>query len=107
METLPYTLPSPKAISTVLPSKHLSRVTTNYSLIESGADINSKNDTGYTPLHLAVTYKQLDCIKILLAHGCHLETKNSQTKTPYDDAVSLNYKDIQSILKKAMVIISK
>ena len=73
------------------------------SLIESSVDLNIKNSNGYTSLHLAVTYRQSDVIKALIASGANLETKNNNHKTPYDDSVSLGYKDIQSLLKKAIV----
>jgi ankyrin repeat protein len=54
------------------------------SLVERGANINAFNGNLYTPLHLAVTYKQGECVRILVSSGADLETTNKKHKTPLE-----------------------
>ena len=45
-------------------------------LTESGADVNSRNSSGDTPLNLAAKQNQPEYIKILLEAGGHINTFN-------------------------------
>lgn len=53
-------------------------------LVAHGADVNSKNNAGNTPLHNAiVAYKKnIELCTLLIAHGAELNNKNSKGKTP-------------------------
>ena len=45
-------------------------------LILHGADVNSQNDAGQTPLHRAVICNELSCARVLLQHGAKLDIKD-------------------------------
>lgn len=51
-------------------------------LIESGADINSRRDTGETPLHTAVKNKNADVVKILAEKGADVNVADDLDRTP-------------------------
>ena len=42
-------------------------------LIDSNANIEAANEDGYTPIHFAVTNKQLDVVKVLHGKGAKLD----------------------------------
>jgi ankyrin repeat protein len=50
-------------------------------LFEWGADINTQDDFGATPLMNAVTLGALDVVKWLVEHGASLEPKNASDET--------------------------
>lgn len=57
-------------------------------LLQRGAGPNNKKGySGSTPLHLAVTEKKLDLVRMLLEKGAHLETKDDYGNTPFLAAV--------------------
>lgn len=45
-------------------------------LVESGAEINAKNDEGMTPLHVAADYGHLDVVKYLIRKGADVNVRN-------------------------------
>ena len=47
-------------------------------LIETGVDINQKNDLGFTPLLIAVTENNLDIVKYLVSKNADLTLKNNK-----------------------------
>lgn len=50
-------------------------------LILHGADVNTKNDAGRTPLHLAGALNNLPCARVSLQHGAKLDVKDSHGNT--------------------------
>jgi ankyrin repeat protein len=57
-------------------------------LIDNGADVNAHDSQGSTPLQEAVGHGLLDDVRILLAHGAHLnEVRLSTGATPVNEAV--------------------
>ena len=79
-------------------------------LINSGANINGKNNYGWTPLMLALRYNQPENAKELINRGADVNAKNSDGWTPlmlalrynqYPKANVSGYKEIIPILKKA------
>ena len=45
-------------------------------LIEFGADIDGTDRNGDTPIHSAITYNQLDTVKLLMFHGASFRCRN-------------------------------
>src|SRR5208283_5441328 len=45
-------------------------------LLVSNADVNAKNDKGYTPLHYAVVQGQIETVQVLLAHNADVNAKD-------------------------------
>ena len=67
-------------------------------LIQNGANVNSKDKKGFTPLHIAVKENQIDLAKIFLDHGADIEAKSNFVQTPLDLAVNANLIDMASLL---------
>lgn len=51
-------------------------------MVESGAQVNPKLNSGETPLHLAVKMNKADIVKILVDHGADVSAKDDGYKTP-------------------------
>ena len=51
-------------------------------LLEKGASIDSKNDYGSTPLHLASMKGHLEIVKLLLGEGANIDAKDENGSTP-------------------------
>lgn len=56
--------------------KKLSSVTVN------GLGVNSANQDGFTPLHVASLHGHIDLVSLLLRHGANVNMKNSHHSTP-------------------------
>ncbi len=70
-------------------------------LIENGADINSHNKQGDTPLHLAVMNRKINTTKLLIENGADINSHNEQDNTPFHLAVMNASKiDIMELLIK-------
>jgi ankyrin repeat protein len=59
-------------------------------LIKNGAELNSTDDAGETPLHYAVRNKSLQLVKLLIEHKAPANIKNTDGLTPKDLAVKNN-----------------
>src|SRR6185436_6440011 len=59
-------------------------------LLAHGADINAKDDTGATPLHLAAVWGDPKIIAALLDRNADPQAKNSSHQTPLESIRSLN-----------------
>ncbi|KAI9365638.1 kinase-like domain-containing protein [Pilaira anomala] len=51
-------------------------------LVESGVDVNSHDQFGYTAMHAAVSYGQLDIVKYLLEKGANVNIEDFEKDTP-------------------------
>lgn len=61
-----------------------------YMLVSANnADIDAQDDSGNTPLHLAVRYAQEEAVRVLLDQGANPLIKNSACHTPYQIAKML------------------
>ena len=67
-------------------------------LIQNGANVNSKDKKGFTPLHIAVRENQIDLAKICLDHGSEIEAKSNFVDTSLDLAVNANLIDMAVLL---------
>ncbi len=68
------------------------------SLIASNADVNAKNEYGYTPLHCAVDYGQKIIAEFLIESGAEVDAKNKVGETPLHIAADLGRKDFAELL---------
>ncbi|MBN7559492.1 ankyrin repeat domain-containing protein [Mycobacteroides abscessus] len=62
-------------------------------LVASGADVNAKDDQGYTPLHLAVAADSAEVVRLLLDSGAEVDAVNNKGETPLRCAVSAPWAD--------------
>ena len=67
-------------------------------LIDLGADINSINDKGYTPLHYAVENNDERMVKHLLIRGANKFISDIKNINPYNLAVLLKHENLKKIL---------
>lgn len=71
-------------------------------LIENGADINTRDESDSTPLHLASSVGSFDTVQLLIDHGADLDAKDNTGQTPYQVAQRLgedpNHKAIAQLL---------
>ena len=59
--------------------------------LDTGVDLNARDDAGATPLHRAVENTQnLDVIKVLLNAGADLKARDNDKRTPLHGAVAFN-----------------
>ena len=58
-------------------------------LIDSGADLNVKNDKGDTPLHYAMQGSDLIIVTSLIEHGADVDLENTIGISPYDTAEAM------------------
>ncbi|RYZ94186.1 MAG: ankyrin repeat domain-containing protein, partial [Sphingobacteriaceae bacterium] len=68
-------------------------------LIESGAQVNIKQQAGVTPLHSAAQNGNVELLILLLEHGAEVNTRMEGGKLPADLAREKGYDDIAEILE--------
>ncbi len=68
------------------------------SLIEKGANVNTKNEYGLTALHIAVVKGNLQIIKYLVEKGADVKAKNEDDKTVLNYAKDRNNLEIVKYL---------
>jgi ankyrin repeat protein len=58
-------------------------------LLAHGADVNSADDAGWTPLHWAATidFKNVQLVEMLVARGANVNAKAKDGSTPLAQAV--------------------
>lgn len=91
-------------------------VSTNYAnpdyyatvqvLIEGGADVNTKDSRGYTPLHNACLHNRTDIINLLLQHGADPFNKKIIEDSRISDTIQKILKEQRekTIFKKLFII---
>ena len=67
-------------------------------LIEAGAEVNSVQSSGMTPLHYAAQNGNIELLIILLEKGALVDYKNEQGMTPSDLALLKGHEEIAKIL---------
>ncbi|MDO3058460.1 MULTISPECIES: ankyrin repeat domain-containing protein [Mycobacteriaceae] len=66
-------------------------------LIDSGADVNAKDDEGWTPLHFAATHDSAEVVRQLLDAGAEIDAVNNKGETPLRCAVSATWMDPKTL----------
>ncbi len=69
-------------------------------LIAQGADINTRDNRGGTPLHWAAYYNRKEIAKLLLMQGADINIKDKNGLTPVDVARINRRKEILNLFKK-------
>ena len=66
--------------------------------VELGADVNTMNDHGQAPLHIACSQGKWHCVNFLLAHGAVVDRPDQISRTPLLLACSGGYVEIARLL---------
>jgi len=69
-------------------------------LVDEGADVNSRNEKGQTPLHFAVLFDHIEKAELLINAGADVNAKDKSDRTPLDIAVDRGYTEIVELLRK-------
>jgi ankyrin repeat protein len=69
-------------------------------MLELGADPNTKNFVGMTPLHNAAAQGYKSVAELLLAHGADVNAEDGLGNTPLHNAELKGYKDLAELLRK-------
>jgi ankyrin repeat protein len=67
-------------------------------LVQSGCDVNAKNDQGLTPVHMAASRPNLKVLNKLLAYGADLTLRDNRGCLPYHCAVLMHHQHVQRLL---------
>jgi len=70
-------------------------------LLENGADLNTADEAGHTPLHVAVEQRQREVIAVLLAHHAKVDAGDRYGRTPLFLAATEGAPDLARILANA------
>jgi len=71
-------------------------------LLEHGADVNVRNQFGWTPLHLASINGSgaLGVVRLMLKHGAEVEAKNKSGKTALNFAAERGHDEVVELLRE-------
>jgi ankyrin repeat protein len=69
-------------------------------LLKEGADVNAKDEFGWTPLHGAAILGHIEVVKLLLEHGADPNIKNNGGKTAIDFALEKGHSDIVKLIEE-------
>ena len=67
-------------------------------LFTNGADVNTKDDFGWTTYHSAAMNSHIKIVKLLIANSIDLNTKDDKGATPLHDAAEEGYKELVELL---------
>ncbi len=74
-------------------------------LLDHQANINAKDEYGWTPLHYASSYNYTKICKLLLDYGADVHAMNRAAKTPFDIANDKKNKETSKLLSDYLDII--
>ena len=67
-------------------------------LLNEGADVNAKDEDGWTPLHWAAYYGHLNVVKLLVDRGADVNAKSKAGETPLHWAAANGHLDVVEFL---------
>jgi len=67
-------------------------------LLRRGADINSKDEKGFTPLHLAAFYGHKQVLEFLIDNGAEINSRDKEGYTPLHLAAQIGDPEIVELL---------
>ena len=73
-------------------------------LIAAGADVDAKDENGYTPLFNAAYWGRKEIVELLIANGADVNAKieagEFKGKTPLDRVIIANHSETAALLRK-------
>ena len=66
--------------------------------LDAGADVNTKDEDGYTLLTVAVAYGSKEIVELLIFNGVDVNAKNDGGSTPLNIATAQGHKEIVELL---------
>lgn len=60
-------------------------------LLDRGADLNARDDTKATPLHIAARYGHFDVVELFIANGADVNARDMYLTTPLHEAAFKGY----------------
>jgi ankyrin repeat protein len=74
-------------------------------LAKLGADTNTRDNTGDTPLHVAVRLGKLDLATLLLGRGASIHARNSRDITPFRIGLSGSTQMVTLLIKNRVTVV--
>ncbi|QOJ78899.1 ankyrin repeat domain-containing protein [Infirmifilum lucidum] len=68
-------------------------------LLDRGADVNTRDKYGWTPLHYAADGGHLEVARLLLDRGADVNTRDNDGRTPLDLARAMGHKEVVELLE--------
>ena len=78
--------------------RHSPSLVTTHLLLESGADVNMRDEQGLSALHFAALYGRIEHVRLLLKHGAKVDFVAESGKTAEDYARENGYPVIVEML---------
>jgi ankyrin repeat protein len=72
-------------------------------LLEHKADVNARQQNGFTPLHAAASVGRMDLIDLLLSHGAKTDALTDDGKSAADLAEQRGHNDAAATLRKPLL----
>ena len=80
---------------------HFSKGAITKMLLEHGANVNARNNRGWTPLHSAALFGRVDAATLLLANGAELSAKTDVGETALEIAQEEEQAEVIVLLQNA------